>query len=112
VLDPQVSPEETKIREVELGLRVRLLSLQLFPNGGATDTVFVTLFHIAVGTAIAWYGSCYAMPGRHCRKKIFFWQRSTASLVFRVGARFESSLFFPPSPLDPIPNRPTGLRGR
>ena len=53
VLDPQVSPEETKSREVELGLKVGLLLLQLFPNGGATDIVFVTLFRIAVGTAIA-----------------------------------------------------------
>ena len=45
VLDPQVSPEEIKSREVELGLRVRLLSLQLFPNGGTTDIVFVTVLH-------------------------------------------------------------------
>ena len=44
VLDPRVSPEEIKSREVELGLRVGLLLLQLFPNGGATDIVFVTLF--------------------------------------------------------------------
>ena len=57
MLDPQVSPKEIKSREVELGLRVRLFLLQLFPIGGATDTVFVTLFCIAVGTAIAWYGS-------------------------------------------------------
>ena len=42
VLNPQVSPEEIKSREVELGLKVGLLSLQLFPNGGATDIVFVT----------------------------------------------------------------------
>ena len=54
VLDPQVSPDEIKSRDVELGLRVGLLSLQLFPNGGATDTVFATLFCIAVGTAVAW----------------------------------------------------------
>ena len=45
VLDPQVSPEETKSREVELGLRVGLLLLQLFPNGGATDIVFVTVLY-------------------------------------------------------------------
>ena len=51
MLDPQVSPEEIKSREVELGLRVGLLSLQLFPSGGATDIVFVTRFCIAVGTA-------------------------------------------------------------
>ena len=44
MLDPQVGPEEIKNREVELGWRVGLLSLQLFPNGGATDIVFVTLF--------------------------------------------------------------------
>ena len=54
VLDPQVSPEETK--EVELGLRVGLLLLQLFPNSRTTDIVFVTQFCIAAGTAIAWCG--------------------------------------------------------
>ena len=86
VLDPQVSPEEIKSREVELGLRVGLLSLQLFPNGEATDVVFVTLFRIAVGTAIApWYGSCCAMPGEHCRNILLLWRRSMAALVFRVG---------------------------
>ena len=41
----EVSPEEIKSREVELGLRVGLFSLQLFPNGGATDIVFVTVLH-------------------------------------------------------------------
>ena len=66
VLDPQVSPEEIKNREVDLGLRVGLLSLQLFPNGGATDIVFVTLFCIAVGTAIAWCGGRCAMADGHC----------------------------------------------
>ena len=45
MLDTQVSPEEIKSREVELGLRDGLLSLQLFPNGGATDIVFVTVLH-------------------------------------------------------------------
>ena len=62
VLDPQVSPEEIKSREVELGFRVGLLLLQLFPNGGATDIAFLTLFCIAVGTAIAWCGGRCAMP--------------------------------------------------
>ena len=66
MLDPQVSPEDIKSREVELGLRVGLLSLQLFPNGGATDIVFVTVFCIAVGPANAWYGSCCAMPSGRC----------------------------------------------
>ena len=60
VLDPQVSPEEIKSRQVELGLKVGLLLLLLFPNGGATD--IVTLFRAAVGTAVAWYISCCAVP--------------------------------------------------
>ena len=50
VLNLQDSPEEIKSREAERGLRAGLLSLQLFPNGGATDIVFVTLFCIAAGT--------------------------------------------------------------
>ena len=91
--DPQVNPEEIKSREVELGLRVGLLLLQLFPNGGATDIVFVTLCRIAVHkhTAIAWYG---AMPDGHCLNILLFWRRSAAALVFRVGACLEILLFF------------------
>ena len=40
----EASPEEIKSREVVLGYRERvgLLLHQLFPNGGATDIVFVT----------------------------------------------------------------------
>ena len=56
-LDSQeaASPEDMS-REVVLGYRERVgLLLQLFPNGGATDIVLVTLFCIAVGTAMAWY---------------------------------------------------------
>ena len=45
MLDPQVSTEEIKSGEVELGLRVGLLLLKLLPNGGATDIVFVTVPH-------------------------------------------------------------------
>ena len=103
VLDPQVSPEEIKSREVELALKAGLLSLRLFPNGGATDSVFVTLFCIAVGTAIAWCGGRCAMPGRHCLNILLFWRRSTAASVFRVGACFEVSLFCPPFPTRPRP---------
>ena len=72
VLDPQVSPEEIKSREVELGSGVGLLSLQLFPNGGATDIVFVTLFCATAGTAIAWCGSCCTVPGGHCLNILLF----------------------------------------
>ena len=83
--------------------RVGLLLLQLFPNGGATDIVFVTLFCITVGTAIAWCGSCYAMPGGHCLNILLFWRRSTVASVFRVGACFEVSFFCPPFPTRPRP---------
>ena len=62
----EASPEEIKSREVVLGFRVGLLLLQLFPSGGATDIVFVTLFYIAVGTAIAWCCGRCAMPDGHC----------------------------------------------
>ena len=114
VLGPQVSPEEIKSRKVELGLRVGLLSLQLFPNGGATDIVFVTLFCVAVGTAIAWCGGRCAMPGGHCLNILLFWRRSTAALVFRVGACLEVSVFFPTFSHSgvPVPDRPTRLSGR
>ena len=112
MLDPQVSPEEIKNMEVELGSRVALLLLQLFPNGGATDIVFVTLFYIAVGTAVAWCGGRCAMSDGHCLNILLFWRRSTAALVLLVGACFEVLLFFPPFPLVPVPNRPSRLRGR
>jgi len=59
----EVSLEEIKSREVELGWRVGLLLLQLFPNGGLTG--IVTLFCIAVGTAIVWCGGRCAMPDSH-----------------------------------------------
>ena len=45
VLNPQVSTEEIKSREVVLGLRVGLLLLKLFPNSGAMDIAFVTVQH-------------------------------------------------------------------
>ena len=99
----EASPEETKSREVVLGERVGLLLLQFFPNGGATDIVFVTRFCIAVGTAIAWCCGRCAMPDGHCRNILLFWRRSTAALVFRVGACFEFSLFCPPFPTRPRP---------
>ena len=53
VLDPQVSPEEIKSWEVELGLKAGLLLPQSFLSNGTTDIVFVTLFHTAVETATA-----------------------------------------------------------
>ena len=103
MLDSQVSPEEIKSREVELGLRAGLILLQLFLNSGATDIVFVTLFCIAAGTAIAWCCGRCAMPDGHCRNILLYWRRSTAALVFQVGACFEVSLFCPPFPTRPRP---------
>ena len=102
MLDSQVSPEEVKSREVELGLRAGLILLQLFLNSGATDIVFVTLFCIAAGT-IAWCCGRCAMPDGHCRNILLFWRRSTAALVFQVGACFEVSFFCPPFPTRPRP---------
>ena len=81
--------------------RVGLLLLRLFPNGGATNIVFVTLFLIAVGTAIAWCGGRCAMPDGHFLNILLFWRRSTAASVFRVGACFEVSLLCPSFPTRP-----------
>ena len=98
VPDPQVSPEEIKSREVELGLRAGLLLLQSILSGRAMDIVFVTLFCIAVGTAIAWCCGRCAMPdGLYHNILLFRWQ-PTATLVFQVGTCFEVSLFCPPFP--------------
>ena len=114
VLDPQVSPEEIRSREVELGLRVGLLLPQLFPNGGAMDIVFVTLFRIAVGTAIAWHGSCCAMPGGHCLNVKFCRSGGGPRQPWSSGLAPVSSLhsFVPLFPLVPVPNRPSRLLGR
>ena len=90
----EVIPEEFKTRKVVLGLRVGLLLLQLFSNGEATDIVFVTLFCIAAGTAIAW-----------CGGPLQPWSSALAAV-----SRFHSSV--PLFPLVPVPNRPTRLRGR
>ena len=83
--------------------KVGLLLLQLYPNGGATDIVFVTLFCIAVGTVIL----RGAVPGSLPEHFVVL-----AALVFRVGACFEASLFYPRFPHVPVPNRPSRLRGR
>ena len=108
----EANPEEIKSREVVLGYRERAgLLLQLFPNGGATDTVLATLFCKAVGTAIAWCCGRCALSDGLCLNTMLFWRPSTAALVFRVGACFEVSLFCPPFPLVPVPNRPSRLRG-
>ena len=80
-----------------------IISERVIPNSGATDIVFVILFRTTVGTAIAWYGSCGAMPDGHCLNIMLFWRLSTAALVFRVGACFEVSLFRPPFPTRPRP---------
>ena len=55
----------------------------------------VILFRITVGTAIAC--RC-AMPDGHCLNSLLSRRRSTAALVFRVGACLEVSLFYPPPP--------------
>ena len=83
--------------------RVGLLLLQLFPNCGATDIVFVTLFCMAVGTTIAWCGGRSAMPDGLCLNILLFWRRSTAALVFWVCACFKVSLFCPLFPTRPHP---------
>ena len=87
-------------------------SVQLFPNGGATDIVLLTLFCIAVGTAVVCCCGRCAMPDGHCLNYHLVVLAATAALVFRVGACIEVSLFCPPFPLVPVHNRPSRFRGR
>ena len=57
MLDPQVSPEEIKSREVELGSENW--------TSFAVDIILVTLLRKAVETAIAWHASCCTMAKGH-----------------------------------------------
>ena len=43
----------------------------------------------------SWDGGRCPTPDGHCLNILLFWRRSTAALVFRVGACFEVSLFCP-----------------
>ena len=67
------------------------------------QTLPLWLFSIAVGTAIAWYGSCCAMLGGHCLNILLFWRQSMVALLFWVGACLKDSLFFPTYPTHPHP---------
>ena len=100
----EASLEEIKSREVVLGYlreRVGLLLLQLFPSGGAMDIVFVTLFCIAVGTAVAWCCSrCTVLDG-HCRNILLFGQQPWSFWLAPVS-RFHSSVPLSHSSLSPI----------
>ena len=77
--------------------RVGLLLLHLFPNGGAMDTIFVTLFCIAVGTAIVWCDGCCAMPDGHCLNILLFWhpQQPWSSGLTPVSRSHSSIPLFP-----------------
>ena len=54
VLDPQVSPEDIKSREVELGSESwDFFCFELLLNSSATDVVLVTVLRTVTETAIA-----------------------------------------------------------
>ena len=63
-------------------------------NSSATVLVHVTLLCTAAETA-----SCYAMAKGNCL--LLLWRRSTASSVFRVGARGRAFTLSPPPPSFP-----------
>ena len=86
VLDPQESPQEIK---VELGLKVGLW--QLFLNSGATPGHCLCDYS-AQQWGQQWRGTLVAAQWRADTALTFllFWRRSTAFLVFRVGACFRA----------------------
>ena len=86
VLDPQVSPEEIKSREVELGLTVGLLLRQSFLNSGATDIVFCDCSAQHLKQQLCSTLVATQWRGDTALTFLLFWRRSTASLVFRVAA--------------------------
>ena len=75
--------------------KVGLRLLRLFLSSNATDIVFVTLLRTAVETVLC--STLAAMQWRWGTALTFllFWRRSTASSVFRVGARGPAFTFFP-----------------
>ena len=111
-LDPQVSPGEIMSREVEL------------------DSESWTSFLLPVVTQQRCNGHCpcdcpaqqlkqqlrgtlAAAPGRRDTTLTLplFWRRSTASSVFRVGARGRAFTLLPSSPV-PVPNKHSCFCGR
>ena len=107
MLDPQVSPEEIKSREVELGSE----DLTSF----AVDIILVTLLRKAVETAIAWHASrCTTARGHRLNTSIVL--AAVHSLLGLLGQYTRLSLHsfapFPPPHHVPIHNMPSRLCGR
>ena len=89
MLDRQVSPEEI---DQEQGGGAGLESWTFFTTSIVSQQrsyghcLRDSVPHSSIGTVIAWYTSCCAMASGHCLNILLFWRRSTAFLVFRVGA--------------------------
>ena len=115
VLYPQVSPEEIRSREVELGCeRLTLIFLfvcfKLLLNSGVTEIVLVTLPSTEVEIAIEQYTSCCAMARGHCLKiyiyryiNPLFWRCSTQSPRSSGSVRTVEPSLSRPLPLCPRP---------
>ena len=100
VLDPQVSPEEIMSREVELGSEswtsfassCYSTAVQRPCDSAQTQQLKQQLRSTLV--AAQWRGNtALTLP--------LFWRRSTASSVFRVGARGRTFTLSPPPPPRP-----------
>ena len=89
-------------RERERERELDFFCFSCFPTA-ELQTLPLWLFCIAVVTAIALCGGRCAMADEHCLNIPLFWRRSTAALVFWVGACFEVSLFCPPFTTHPRP---------
>ena len=98
-LDPQVSPEEIKSREVELGYeKLDFFRFGLFLNSSATDIVLVTLSSTAVDTGTAQCTSRFLMArGHRLNTSIVLAAVHGLSGLFRAVSAVESS-FSRPSP--------------
>ena len=92
-LDSQESPGEIKRREVELDSHSRMdcLAADSFPNSCFSDTVYVTLFRIAVETAISDVLKSLRAGGVPTSLTSLFWWLLTVSSVFTARTRYNNN---------------------
>ena len=118
VLDPQVSPEEIKSREVELGLKLDFFCV----SNCFSTAVLRTYGHCLCDCSVqqlrqqlrSTYISCCAMARGHCLN-IFVVLAAVHGILGLPGWRLRSSLnalFLPLPPAVPVPNEQPRFCGR
>ena len=87
VLEPQVSPEEIKSREVELGSESWTSFASVLSQQQCSDNVLLTLLRTAVETANARYTTCNAMARGHDTLLAMQWREDVIHYLQCNGQR-------------------------